>query len=507
MSKNKYDLSSKRHSIPRKSESSRHSVSKTTRSDDRKQKQLSEPGPSVPIQEQQTDPKQKILFIDPQTGKVVTKKRKSEQSEDKPLPSKKRTMGTNITPPASPRPRVTPSSPIPHNRPHIPTPSTPRPATPQSDVDSDIGEGEPQGDDKTIPDEEDPWENYDVGSDEDNDPELYPSKPSPPDDNTGFVQLINRAAKYHKLDMHTEPQIEDFLLETLPGAQRTSGTLPMLKGLLTHTEEIFENPVRARVLNPRIDKKYKAAPKDPIFIRGHVPLDSLVVSNARKRANSLSTGEAPPPDKESKLIDASGKRVASQAANSWRIANTQALLARYDRAHYDELEKLLTHLPKEHQKKADQLIQEGKIITNTSIKCALDAADTAARSINTSVMLRRHAWLRISGFKQEVQTALLNKPFDQKTLFGSSTDETLEKMKKDTETAKSMGALQQPTHRGSFRRSTYRGGSKNTGTNQQSTSFTPTSPRGNSRGSYRGNNNKGRGRGNNNNRNASTPKQ
>ncbi|XP_078526649.1 uncharacterized protein LOC144799283 [Lissotriton helveticus] len=359
-----------------------------------------------------------------------------------------------------------------------PTKPFTRPSTPTTDVDSDTGEGEHPGDDEdTIPEEADPWEEYNVGSDNDNDPELYPSKPSPPDDNTGFAQLINRAAKYHKVDLHAEPQIEDFLLETLPAAQRTSGTLPMLKGLLSHTSEIFKDPVRARILNPRIDKKYKAAPKDPIFIKGQIPLDSLVVTNARKRANSLSTGEAPPPDKESKLIDASGKRVASQAANSWRIANTQALLARYDRAHYDELEKLITHLPKEHQKIADQLIQEGKIITNTSIKCALDAADTAARSINTSIMIRRHAWLRVSGFKQEVQTSLLNQPFDEKTLFGSGTDEALEKMKKDTETAKSMGALQQPTQRGSFRRSTYRGGSKNTGTSQQQTSFTPTSPR------------------------------
>ncbi|XP_078520384.1 uncharacterized protein LOC144785248 [Lissotriton helveticus] len=236
-------------------------------------------------------------------------------------------------------------------------------------------------------------------------------------------------------------------------------------------------PRQSTSIDKELIKKYKAAPKDPIFIKGQIPLDSLVVTNARKRANSLTTGEAPPPDKESKLIDASGKRVASQAANSWRIANTQALLARYDRAHYDELEKLITHLPKEHQKKADQLLQEGKIITNASIKCALDAADTAARSINTSIMLRRHAWLRVSGFKQEVQTSLLNQPFDEKTLFGSGTDEALEKMKKDTETAKSMGALQQPTQRGSFRRSTYRGGSKNTGTSQQPTSFTPTSPR------------------------------
>ncbi|XP_078514255.1 uncharacterized protein LOC144773230 [Lissotriton helveticus] len=347
----------------------------------------------------------------------------------------------------------------------IPRPVTPRPSTPQTDVESDTGDGDLAGDDNNIiPEDTDPWEDYDAVTDNDNDPDLYPSKPSPPDDNSGLAQLINKAAKYHKVDFHAEPQIEDFLLETLPAAQKSSGTLPMLKGLLTHTTDIFKDPVRARVLNPKIDKKYKAAPKDPVFIKGQIPLDSLVVSNARKRANSLTTGEAPPPDKESKLIDASGKRVASQAANSWRIANTQALLARYDRAHYDELEKLITHLPQEHQQRADQLIQEGKIITNTSIKCALDAANTAARSINTSVMLKRHAWLRVSGFKQEVQTSLLKQPFEGKTLFGSSTDEALEKMKKDTETAKSMGALQQPSQRGSFHRSTYRGGSKNTGT-------------------------------------------
>lgn len=58
-----------------------------------------------------------------------------------------------------------------------------------------------------------------------------------------------------------------------------------------------------------------------------------MVSNARKRANSQASGDAPSPDKELKLIDASGKRVAVQAANQWRIANTQGLLARYDRAH------------------------------------------------------------------------------------------------------------------------------------------------------------------------------
>lgn len=96
----------------------------------------------------------------------------------------------------------------------------------------------------------------------------------------------------------------------------------MLQGVTKHATDIFKDPVRARVLNPRIERKYRAAPTDPTYLKGQLPFDSLVVSNARKRANSQASGDTPPPDKESKLIDASGKRVASQAANSWRIANS-----------------------------------------------------------------------------------------------------------------------------------------------------------------------------------------
>ncbi|XP_078506924.1 uncharacterized protein LOC144767299 [Lissotriton helveticus] len=274
-----------------------------------------------------------------------------------------------------------------------------------------------------------------------------------------FNQLLDRAAKYHNVDMYTDP-IEDFLFDTFPTSEKNVRTLPMLKGVLKHAPDIFKDPARARVLNPSIQKKYKAAPTDPTYIKSQLPLDSLVVANARKRANSQTTGNAPPPVKESKILEAPDKRVASQAANSWRIANTQALLARYDGAHYDELEGLLQHLPEPFKAQANDLIQEGKFITNASIKCAPDTADTSARSINTSVLLRRHAWLRISGFKNEVQSTILKQPVNQDFMFGPAVDTILDKMKKDTETAKSMGALQFQQHRGSFRRSSYRGSAR-----------------------------------------------
>ncbi|XP_078520391.1 uncharacterized protein LOC144785278 [Lissotriton helveticus] len=319
----------------------------------------------------------------------------------------------------------------------------------------------------------------------------YPTNTSPTDDTIVFNQLIDRAAQFHNVDMHNDPVEENFLFDTFPTSEKSVRTLPMVKGVLKHAPDIFKDTARARVINPRIEKKYRAAPTDPTYIRGQLPLDSLVVANARKRANSQTTGEAPPPDKESKILEASGKRVAAQASNSWRIANTQALLARYDRAHYDQLESLMQHLPEPFKAQADDLIQEGKFITNASIKCALDAADTAARSINTSVLLRRHAWLRISGFKNEEQNSILNQPFDETHLFSPNVDVPLEKMKKDTDTAKSMGALQHQAPRRSFRRSSYRGNTRGYSSESPSTSYkTPSQSsftKGYQRGGYRGN--------------------
>ncbi|XP_078540004.1 uncharacterized protein LOC144824913 [Lissotriton helveticus] len=451
------------------------------------------------------DLKQKTLVKDTKTGRLtLSKKRLPEAPAPAPAPKRKKDMATS--PMHVPHPAPAPTPP-PHTSPLSPVPSSTH--GDNGDDESDTG-ADPQ-EPVDPPDSPDPWVDYktpdipDVPQDD-----IYPSRPSPPEDTMGFNQLLIRAAQYHGVDMDSDTVEEDFLLDTFDNAQQSSTILPMLKGVVKHAPEVFKDPVRTRVINPRVEKKYKAAPSDPAYIKGPVPLDSLVVSNTRKRANSQTSGEAPPPDKESKLLDASGKRTALQAANMWRIANTQALLARYDRVHYDELEDIMQHLPDQFKDRDSELIQEGKIITNTSIRCALDAADTASRANNTSVLLRRHAWLRISGSKPEVQSAILNRPFDEQHLFGPEVDVSLEKMKKDTDTAKSMGALQSQAPRRSFRRSTYRGASRGYSSDTPSTGYkSPTQStygKGYQRGGYCGNNNKSRGK-NNNSRSASTPTQ
>ncbi|KAJ1157443.1 hypothetical protein NDU88_010155 [Pleurodeles waltl] len=338
-------------------------------------------------------------------------------------------------------------------------------------------------------DDPDAWDLYDAPV-SDNSPDSYPTKPSPPEDSTSYSQVVARATEFHNVTLHSEPIEDDFLFNTLSSTHSQYQSLPMLPGMLRHSKQIFQDPVKGRAITPRVEKKYKPPPTDPIYITTQLTPDSVVVGTARKRANSHTSGDAPPPDKESRKFDAVGKRVAAQAANQWRIANSQAILARYDRAHWDEMQHLIEHLPKEFQKRAQQVVEEGQSISNNQIRSSMDAADTAARTINTAITIRRHAWLRTSGFKPEIQQDVLNMPFNEQQLFGLEVDTAIEKLKKDTDTAKAMGALYSPQSRGTFRKTPFRGGFRGQPTETTTSQTRPTYQgqyqRGGFRGQYRG---------------------
>ncbi|KAJ1081017.1 hypothetical protein NDU88_001204 [Pleurodeles waltl] len=422
------------------------------------------------LQTTEVDHTQKRIFIQEGTGKISTlppirRKRKLDfQQQDKQPQAK---VAKKVNPPPSPPPST-----------HVSPAQTP----PQSPAHTTMSQ-----------DDQDAWDLYDAPV-SDNSPESYPTKPSPPEDSTAYAQVVATADEFHNVSLHSEPIEDDFLFNTLSSTHSHYPSLPMLPGMLRHAKQIFKEPVESRAITPRVEKKYKAPPTDPAFITSQLTPDSVVVGAARKRANSQTPGDAPPPDKESPKFDAAGKRVAAQAANQWRIANSQALLARYDRAHWDEMQHLIQHLPKEFQKRAQQVVEEGQNISNNQIRSSMDAADTAARTINTAVTIRRHAWLRTSGFKPEIQQAVLNMPFNEQQLFGPEVDIAIEKLKKDTDTAKAMGALYSPQGRGTFgtfRKTTFRGGFRGPATEASTSQTRPPTyqgqyQRGGFRGQYRG---------------------
>ncbi|KAJ1124101.1 hypothetical protein NDU88_002563 [Pleurodeles waltl] len=415
------------------------------------------------LESMEPDYTQRRLHIQKDTGKISTlppirmKRRLAFQEKDKQPQAK---VARQVTPPPSP-PRSTHTSPV---------------ATPplmQSPTHTGMSQGDP-----------DAWDLYDAPV-SDNSPNCYPARQSPPKDSTAYTQVVSRAAAFHNVTLHAETIEDDFLFNTLSSTHSQYQSLPMLPGMLKHSKQVFQEPVKGRAITPRVEKKYKLPPTDPVYITQQLTPDSVVVGAARKRANSHTSGVAPPPDKESRKF-AAGKRVAAQAANQWRIANSQALLARYDRAHWDEMQHFIEHLPKEFQKRAQQVVEEGQSISNNQICSAMDAADTAARTVNTAVTIRRHAWLRTSGFKPVIQQAMLNMPFNGQQLFGPEVDTAIEKLKKDTDTAKAMGALYSPQNRGTFRKTQFGGGFRGQSTEPTTSQTRPTCQSQYQRGSFRG---------------------
>ncbi|XP_078512718.1 uncharacterized protein LOC144772342 isoform X2 [Lissotriton helveticus] len=292
--------------------------------------------------------------------------------------------------------------------------------------------------------------------------DCYPSRPSPADDIRMYNHVIKKAADKYGVQLEEEKSQSCFLLETLVSSQARNTFLPMLPSVLDQGREAFKEPATCRAVTPNVGKKYKYSSKDPAYIKGTVPADSIITSTARKRANIPSTS-GPPPEKESMMMDRMARKFERSAANQWQISNSNALLNRHAYQHWEEMEELIKHLPKQYKKKAANLAEAGKNIANTCLKSSLEAADTASRQMMAGITLRRFSWLRISGFKPEVQANIINTPFNGEQLFGSTVDDTLNQLKKDNETAKSMGALQfrgnlrrgatstrRPTGRGSF---------------------------------------------------------
>lgn len=60
----------------------------------------------------------------------------------------------------------------------------------------------------------------------------------------------------------------------------------------------------------------------------------------------------------------------------------------------------------------------GKAVSSATIRCSLECVNTSSWEINTSVLLRRHPWQWVSGFRPEVQHYLISIPFDGEHLFG-----------------------------------------------------------------------------------------
>lgn len=115
---------------------------------------------------------------------------------------------------------------------------------------------------------------------------------------------------------------------------------------------------------------------------------------------------------------------------------------------YSKLLAFQAFLLTEKQKDFQALLDEGKLIAKVALQAVVDGADTTLCSLVSGVVLRCDSWLQFSGFPKEVQTTLVDLPFENHKLFSYKMDKSLHFPKDTFATLQSPGIYTpSPTHR------------------------------------------------------------
>lgn len=260
---------------------------------------------------------------------------------------------------------------------------------------------------------------------------------------------MERASKRFELPMPRD-KTECFLYDFKEPYRKTVRSIPIVDHVWEEGIRAMKNPATVIPVLPRLEKKYKALEGSPASLTGQPKPDLVISQAAQRKSHNPAAQLTSPPDKEGRRLDNAGKCFSSMASLLVRAANALAILGRYDHQLWCALSPYLDQLPQDSKMEVKKILQEGEVTSSEIINCAMDIATTAFRSLAGAAVLRRQGWLKATWFRPEVQNKILDLPFDGEALFGKHVDGALQDIKKDTETARSLGTLQ-------YRRAPFRG--------------------------------------------------
>ncbi|KAJ1202338.1 hypothetical protein NDU88_006138 [Pleurodeles waltl] len=238
-----------------------------------------------------------------------------------------------------------------------------------------------------------------------------------------FHAVVRKAANFLELPLPVAEAKQNLLTEILhPASTAAEPLLPFNEALLDPVLEVWKKPVSSSAVHRAVARRYRAAPSDPGFLSRHPTPESLVVQASCSSRSAPGSFPTVPGDRDSKKMDSQSKKIFSSCSMALKSTDASCILGRYIYALMDEITSSHMELPQgllnivsDAQAAATQVIQSG-----------LDTTDSVARAMGTAVVARRQAWLRNSGFSADVQSTLLDLPFDGDKLFGAKADSALE---------------------------------------------------------------------------------
>ncbi|KAJ1086659.1 hypothetical protein NDU88_006775 [Pleurodeles waltl] len=262
-----------------------------------------------------------------------------------------------------------------------------------------------------------------------------------------FHTVVRKAASFLDLPLPVVEAKQNLLTEVLhPASAAAEPLLPFNDALLDPVLEVWKKPASSPAVHRAVARRYRTAPTDPGFLSRHPTPESLVVQASCSSKSAPGSFPTVPGDRDSKKLEAQSKKIFSSCSLALKATNATCILGRYIHALMDDISSSFTELP---QGLLD-LVSDAQAAATQIIQTGLDTTDSVARTMGTTVVERRQAWLRNSGFSADVQSTLLDLPFDGDKLFGAKADSALERFKESRATAKSLG-LQAPSSTASSR--------------------------------------------------------
>ncbi|EMP28077.1 hypothetical protein UY3_14846 [Chelonia mydas] len=123
------------------------------------------------------------------------------------------------------------------------------------------------------------------------------------------------------------------------------------------------------------------------FLFSHPPPNSITVHIVNSKGCQHHF-KSTPYDRDWKHLKLFGRKTYSSASLQFRIANYQALMAKYDYQSYSKLNSFIERFPDLLKEQFKAMVNKGLLMANTSLQSALDAADRAAHSISAAIMMR-----------------------------------------------------------------------------------------------------------------------
>ncbi|XP_069481511.1 lamina-associated polypeptide 2, isoforms alpha/zeta-like [Ambystoma mexicanum] len=259
----------------------------------------------------------------------------------------------------------------------------------------------------------------------DTSPELDFDKPDPADHaELGNRNLMNRVVEFMGWNRNSTVYEQDDMRDILSGGPPKDPVLPFHTALQKKVMAAWETPDSGPAVNKKCSGKYRPSSSDPEYLTKHPNPESLVVKAATSTRQSAYTSILT--DRDDEKMDAWSRKIFSSSSLALKSTTVTCTLARFTYTLWDCITAAAEHFPEGEERDGFlAIVKDGKEAMEECLQSGLDTADSISRSMASSTVLRRFAWLRKSSFVPKVQARVLNMPFDGLRLFGSKADESL----------------------------------------------------------------------------------